>query len=185
MFESLVGFNLAEHLFGHVFEPPTGPYAYPRVATTHRKPYPTRDGHMGMLPYSDGQWRRFFELAGWGDTVARDPRFSDAASRSAHIGELYALLDTVTPTRTTAEWLEVLDAADIPAVALNRLDDLTSDPHLEAVGFFERHLHPDAGAYLAMRPPLRFSRTPADIRRHPPRLGEHTGEVFDRDPPDA
>ena len=182
MFESLVSFNLAEHLFGHVFDPPTGPYAYPRVATSHRKPYPTRDGHIGMLPYSDLQWRRFFALAGWSDTVARDPRFGDPASRATHIADLYALLDTVTPTRTTAEWLEALDEAGIPAIALNRLDDLMSDPHLEAVGFFERHVHPEAGAYIAMRPPLRFSATPPDIRLHPPRLGEHTDEVLKRAP---
>ena len=177
MFESLVGFTLTEHLFGHAWEPPTGPYGYPRIATAHRKPYATRDGHIGMLPYSDRQWRAFFNLAGWAETVARDPRFADPAARAAHIGELYALVDTVTPTRTTAEWLEALRAAGIPAIALNRLDDLTADPHLEAVGFFERHDIPGTGPYLAMRSPLRFARTPPDIRRHPPTLGEHTDQV--------
>lgn len=176
MFEGVTGFLLAEHLFGHAWDPPTGPYAYPRVATPHRKPFPTRDGHIGMLPYSDRDWRAFFALAGWEETVARDPRFADPAARARHIGELYALVDAVTATRTTAEWLELLQARGVPAVALNRLDELEHDPHLRAVGFFERREHPE-GAWVALRPPWRFSATPAAIRREPPTLGEHTDEV--------
>jgi crotonobetainyl-CoA:carnitine CoA-transferase CaiB-like acyl-CoA transferase len=61
---------------------------------------------------------------------------------------------------------------------MNRLDELMADPHLEAVGLFERYEHPLAGAYSAIRPPVKFSATPANIRRHPPRLGEHTAEVL-------
>jgi crotonobetainyl-CoA:carnitine CoA-transferase CaiB-like acyl-CoA transferase len=53
------------------------------------------------------------------------------------------------------------------------------DPHLEAVGFFERYEHSEAGAYYGMKPPLNFSKTPANVRRHPPRLGEHTAELTD------
>ena len=61
---------------------------------------------------------------------------------------------------------------------MNRLDDLESDPHLAAVGLFERYDHPEAGTYASMRPPVKFSGTPANIRRHPPRLGENTKEVL-------
>ena len=56
--------------------------------------------------------------------------------------------------------------------------DLQSDPHLAAVGLFERYEHPKAGGYFALRPPLKFSATPANIRRHPPMLGEHTDELL-------
>ena len=178
MFECVTSFNLAEHLFGHVYDPPTGPYAYPRVATAHRKPLPTADGHIGLLPYSEAQWRDFFRVAGWEETVGRDPRFATAAERGRHIGELYEQMDVVTATRTTAEWLALLRPLNIPVIALNRLDDLPDDPHLRAVGFFETRPHAHAGGYVAMRPPLRFSRTPADIRREPPGLGEHTEEVL-------
>ena len=61
---------------------------------------------------------------------------------------------------------------------MNRLDDLMDDPHLAAVGLFERYEHPEAGGYVSMRPPVKFGATPANIRRHPPRLGEHTEEVL-------
>ena len=61
---------------------------------------------------------------------------------------------------------------------MNRLDDLQSDPHLEAVGLFEHYEHPDAGAYISLRPPVKYSASPANIRRHPPKLGEHTAEIL-------
>lgn len=53
-----------------------------------------------------------------------------------------------------------------------------SDPHLQATGFFERYEHPKGGACFSMRSPVRYAATPANIRRHPPELGEHTAELF-------
>jgi crotonobetainyl-CoA:carnitine CoA-transferase CaiB-like acyl-CoA transferase len=178
MLECMTSFNLAEHFYGHVYDPPTGPWAYTRVANPQRKPYPTRDGWIGLLPYTDAQWDQFFEAAGMGETFGKDPRFCDYRSRVKHIRELYALVETVTPLRTTEEWLALLKPLQIPVVRMNRLDELMDDPHLAAVGLFERYEHPVAGAYNAIRSPLRFSATPANIRRHPPRLGEHTAEVL-------
>ena len=165
MMECVTSFTLAEHLFGHAYDPPTGGYGYHRVATRSRRPHPTKDGWIGLLPYTEAQWRGFFDLAGWSDTVARDARFADPADRARNIEQLYDLLSTVTPTRTTAEWLAALKPLHIPAAKVNRLDDLMSDPHLASVGLFERYEHPQAGAYVAMRSPLRFSATPAG---HPP-----------------
>jgi crotonobetainyl-CoA:carnitine CoA-transferase CaiB-like acyl-CoA transferase len=178
MLECVTSFNLAEHFFGQVYDPPTGPWAYTRVANAQRKPYATRDGHIGLLPYTDRQWDEFFAAAGWGETFAKDPRFADVRSRAAHAGELYGLLESVIATRTTEEWLALLKPLQIPVVRMNRLDDLRADPHLEAVGMFERYEHPEAGAYVGLRPPVRFSATPANVRRHAPRLGEQTDEVL-------
>jgi crotonobetainyl-CoA:carnitine CoA-transferase CaiB-like acyl-CoA transferase len=130
------------------------------------------------LPYTDQQWDQFFEIAGWGETISKDPRFSDFRTRAAHIGELYKMVDDVTRTRTTDEWLELLKPLNIPVVKMNRLDDLFDDPHLKAVGLFQRETHPDAGPYVMLKPPVNYSKTPANIRRHPPRLGQHTDEVL-------
>jgi crotonobetainyl-CoA:carnitine CoA-transferase CaiB-like acyl-CoA transferase len=183
----MTSFNLAEHFFGHVYDPPTGPWAYTRVANAQRKPFPTKDGYIGLLPYTDAQWDQFFAAAGVGDSFGKDPRFADYRTRANHIAELYGLVETVTPNRTTDEWLAILKPLQIPVTRMNRLDDLLEDPHLKAVGLFERYEHPEAGPYLAMRPPLAFSATPANIRRHPPRLGEHTDEILAElgDPPCA
>ena len=179
MLECITSFNLAEHLYGHVYDPPTGPWAYTRVANPERKPYKTQDGYIGLLPYTDAQWDQFFAVAGWGETFGKDPRFADYAVRVKHVRELYGLVEDVTVTRTTDEWLDLLKPLQIPVVRMNRLEDLQSDPHLAAVGLFERYEHPQAGGYFALRRALlKFSATPASIRRHPPMLGEHTDELL-------
>ncbi len=180
MFECVASFTLAEHLFGHprLRNPPTGPWAYTRVANIQRKPFPTKDGYIGLLPYTDHQWDQFFAAAGLADSFGKDPRFADYKTRARHVSELYGLVEEVTPRHTTAQWLALLKPLQIPVVRMNRLDELPEDPHLTAVGLFERYIHPQAGAYVSLRSPLNFSATPANIRRHPPRLGEHTEELL-------
>ncbi len=66
MFETMVQFVLSEHLQGTTFDLPTGPPGYPRTLSRSRKPYATKDGFLAVLPYNDGQWRRFFEAIGKG-----------------------------------------------------------------------------------------------------------------------
>ena len=174
----MTSFTLVEHLYDHAFDPPIGQWAYQRVANPNRKPYPTKDGYIGLLPYTDKQWDQFFAAAGLAETFGKDPRFSDYSQRGKHINELYGLVGEVTQGKTTQEWLDLLKPLSIPVVRTARLDDLPDDPHLSAVGFFERHEHPHAGPYLAMKPPVKFTGSPSNIRRHPPRLGEHTDEVW-------
>ena len=178
MLECVTSFLLVEHLYDHAFDPPQGQYGYPRVVNPHRKPFKTADGFIGLLPYTDKQWDQFFQVAGWGETIANDPRFADYAARAKHTHELYGLVETVTGSKTTDEWLALLKPLSIPVVRMNRLDDLQTDPHLEAVGLFERYEHPDLGGYVQLRPPVKFAATPSNIRRHPPRLGQHTQEIL-------
>jgi crotonobetainyl-CoA:carnitine CoA-transferase CaiB-like acyl-CoA transferase len=177
MLECLTSFNLAEHFFGHIYDPPTGPWSYVRVTNPERKPHPTKDGHVGLMPYTDKNWADFFALAGWTETHAKDPRFANQVARADHSRELYALMDTYTITQTTEDLIAELAPLAIPVIKMNRLDDLQEDPHLKAVGLFERYTHPHAGAYFQVRPPVRFSGTPQNIRTHPPMLGEHTEEI--------
>ena len=188
MLECLVSFNLVENMFGHTFDPPTGQWSYTRSANPNRKPFPTKDGYIGLLPYTDAQWDQFFEIAGWGETLSKDPRFSDFRTRAANIAALYGMVDEVTKTRTTDEWLELLKPLQIPVVKMNRFEDLFDDPHLDAVGLFERMQHPEAGPYISVRPPVKYSASPANIRHYPPRLGQHTDEVLaeveERDAPE-
>ncbi len=178
MLECVTSFNLAEHFFGHVYDPPTGQWGYPRVVNPTRAPFPTKDGYIGLLPYTDQQWVQFFDIAGWGDTLGKDPRFADYATRLKHVRELYGMVPEVTRTKTTDEWLALLKPLQIPVVKMNTLDDLPNDPHLQAVGFFQRYEHPDAGPYLGMKPPIKYSASPANVRRHPPKMGEHTEEIL-------
>ena len=177
MLETMVQFIMVEHLYGLTFEPPLGGAGYPRMLAPQRRPYRTRDGHICILPYTDRQWRRFLELAGRPE-VLEDPRFASFGARSENIGELYELIGEVAPERTTADWLERLDEAQIPAMAVTDPDDLPDDPHLKATGFFEIVEHPSEGALRNMAFPITLSRSPGELRRLAPRLGEHGREVL-------
>lgn len=178
MLEAVTSFVLAEHFYDHVFDPPTGPWTYGRITNPDRRPYRTRDGHIGLLPYNDKQWNDFFDVAGKPGAMSEDPRFATYKARTQNIRELYAMIEEVTETKTTQEWLDLLKPLNMPIVKMNTLDDLQDDPHLQAVGFFGRYEHPEAGGYFALKPPVRFSASPSNIRRHPPRLGEQTAEVL-------
>jgi crotonobetainyl-CoA:carnitine CoA-transferase CaiB-like acyl-CoA transferase len=177
MFETMISFLLPEHLAGRTFEPALGSAGYARVLAPFRKPYGTADGHIGLLPYTTPQWRRFFELAGR-DDMLDDPRVNDPMERSRRIGELYALVSEITPTRSTGAWLEILRAADIPAMPVNSLDALLEDAHVRAVNAIRTIEHPSEGQLRTLGIPVRFARTPGSIRRPAPRLGEHTAEVL-------
>ncbi|WP_430422089.1 CaiB/BaiF CoA transferase family protein [Phenylobacterium sp.] len=178
MFECVTSFLLVEHLYDHTFQPPTGQWGYQRVVNPNRKPFKTRDGYIGLLPYTDKQWDQFFDAAGFGEQVKNDPRFADYATRAKHTRELYGMIEQAAATKTTQEWLDILKPLSIPVVKTNQLDDLPDDPHLKAVEFFQTYDHPEVGAYRLMKPPVKFAKTPSNLRRHPPQLGEHTDEVL-------
>lgn len=177
MFETMVSFVLVEHLYGRSFEPAMDEAVYPRPASPHRKPYPTKDGHVSLLAYTDKQWSRFFEIASRPE-LAQDERFLSLAKRTKNIDELYRIVGEVTRARTTGEWLQSLDAADIPALPVNTTEDLLTDPHLEEVGFFELAEHPTEGTIRHTGVPTNFSETPGRIARYAPRLGEHSIEIL-------
>lgn len=170
MFETLVAFALVEHLSGHTFVPPLGPMGYSRVLSPQRRPYRTRDGFVALLPYTDAQWRRFFTLSGRHD-LADDPRYVDAASRARHFDALYQDLADIVAEHDTGHWLSVLADADIPHSRVNTLEELFDDPHLKHTGFFQQMGHASEGRLMVPSIPLRFSRTPGEIRRLAPRQG--------------
>ena len=85
----------------------------------------------------------------------------------------------VIPPLDHADWLAAFERADIPATPLNTLETLFDDPHLAQVGMFRWTDHPSEGRVRAMRPPAaNWSATPPAIRRHAPRLGEHSAEIL-------
>jgi len=177
MFETMVAFNLVEHQRGRTFEPPLGDVGHERVLAAERRPFRSRDGWIGLLPYTDAHWRAFFAIAGRPE-LADDERFATFNARLANIDVAYGFIDEVCPTRTNAEWLAACDAASIPAMAVLDLNDAAEDPQLAAVGLFESVEHPTEGRYRNVRDATRFSASPPGLFRQAPRLGEHTVEVL-------
>src|SRR5204862_609495 len=90
----------------------------------------------------------------------------------------YAFVADEMKKRTTAEWLEALEAADIPVQRMNTLADIVADRHLAATGFFRTVEHPSEGRIRSMAVPSEWSESAPEYRRHAPRLGQHTREVL-------
>jgi crotonobetainyl-CoA:carnitine CoA-transferase CaiB-like acyl-CoA transferase len=177
MFETMVSFNLLEHLAGETFRPAEGSMGYDRVLSPHRRPYRTKDGYIGLLPYTNTHWQRFFALAGRPD-LAADARFVDPSCRSRNVAELYRILADLVAERSTEEWSELLAKADIPMTRVLSPEDVLNDPHLKATGFFREDVHASQGAVRTMEIPVRFSRTPGSIRNLAPDLDEHRAEIL-------
>ncbi len=177
MFETMVAFNLLEHMGGATFDQPGSNMAYTRAVSPYRKPYRTVDGYIGLLPYTSAQWQRFFEIAGRPE-VMHDPKFATPEERAKHVGELYEMLESIVITRSSTEWLMLLEANDIPASHANKLEDLQKDPHLVATDFFQTHNHPTEGKIVMAKPSATFSRTPASVRHLAPNLGEHNKTIL-------
>lgn len=177
MFELCVDFMLVEHFGAMAFEPERGPPGFKRQLARGRKPYRTADGWACILPYSDRNWRDFFAFVGRPE-IASDPRFWDIGNRVAHVEELYEIVEREAGRRSTAEWMIFCDEHGIPAMPVLAFDDIPHDSHVVATGLFQTVEHPSEGAYKHIRPPVRYSETPAQLRRFAPRAGEHTEEVL-------
>jgi crotonobetainyl-CoA:carnitine CoA-transferase CaiB-like acyl-CoA transferase len=127
MFECMAGFNLVEHLYGRQFAPPLGDMGYPRVLSSHRRPYRTRDGYICMLPYTDAHWRAFFAEAGAAGH-ATEPRFATMAARTANIDQLYELAADLIARHSSSHWLAACERIGVPASPVLSLDELIDVP---------------------------------------------------------
>ena len=177
MFETMVSFVMAEHIWGEIFEPPLGKAGYTRLMSHHRKPYKTKDGYIAVLPYMNNHWKTFCEKAERQDLI-EDDRFKDLSSRVENIDDTYSETGKILATKTTQEWLDIFADTKVPVIVVNSLDDLFTDPHLEAVGFWQDFDHPTEGKLKMPGFPVKFSETPATIRKHAPNFGEHSLEIL-------
>ena len=175
MLETLAAFNSIEMFGGYAFIPPVGPSGYKRMK--ERKPAKTKDGWLTMLPYSGDNWCAFFEAIGHPECI-EEFQVRDPVKRAQNVDKLYARIRQISPTRTTAEWEELLLKLDVPHTGFTKLSEVAEQPHLKAVGLFQELDHPTEGKIRQPRPPARFSKSPPNIHRMAPRLGQHTREIL-------
>lgn len=169
MFDTVSAWILVEHGSAAITRPALGHAGYPRILTPNRRPWRTRDGWIMVLPYSRAHYDAIFNATGRTDLIG-DERYATGRSRIANSGFLYEQVGRALPSRTTQEWLAFFRDHDIPAGAVGSLDDLVERlPESE---------HPHAGRYKVIPPPVRFEAAPQNVRRHAPRIGEHTEEVL-------
>jgi crotonobetainyl-CoA:carnitine CoA-transferase CaiB-like acyl-CoA transferase len=176
MFECFTNFMLEEHMQAMTFDPPTGPIGYPRQLDTGRQPFPTRDGWISIVPYTDAKIIQLFKLFG-ADNVLESEPFDTPAGRFRNITKLYGEVAKRTPAKTTAGWLAICAQADIPAMVARDMADVFDDEHLVATNFFRMKDHPTEGRYREMAPPIKFSADPDREIGMSPSLGEHSEEI--------
>lgn len=176
MFECFANFMLEEHLCDAAFNPPVGPIGYRRQLDPGRQPFPTRDGYIVIVPYSDAKVTILFGLLGAPEALD-DPLFASPALRQTNSTALYAQIARLTPARSTAQWLAIFADADMPAMAVRDLADIFEDPHLVATQFFRERHHPTQGAFREMAPPVRYSADPRRELGLAPGLGEQGDDI--------
>jgi crotonobetainyl-CoA:carnitine CoA-transferase CaiB-like acyl-CoA transferase len=125
---------------------------------------------------NDGQFARFCKATGqpWSD----DPKFKTNAARIENRTELIANMRQLTVTRTTKDWITLLEAASVPCGPINTLADVFADPHVQSRGLRIEMEHPVGGTIPLVASPMRFSDTPVQYRSAPPPLGHDTHAVL-------
>jgi len=149
--------------------------------------------HPTLVPYqafmcSDGKyinvavgseriWERFCQGMGRED-LKDHPDYSVNSVRVAHRGAIVSMLQEIFLTRPVSEWVEDLQAANVPCGPINDLADVFADPQVLARDMLQEMPHPTLGTIRQTGLPIKFSRTPGGLDRHPPLLGEHNQEIL-------
>ena len=178
MFETMVPYVLGDHLYGQKYQPAQGGFGYPRLMSSARRPFRTKDAQVCCVIYQDHHWRAFLGILGMGHLYDTDPRFKDITARTMHADELNLFVEKHLVEKTTAEWQQLLKDADVPVFPAHTFETLMEDGHLQDIGFFREEEVPGVGAVRETAVPSEWFGTPAQSYRPPPTLGQHSAEVL-------
>jgi crotonobetainyl-CoA:carnitine CoA-transferase CaiB-like acyl-CoA transferase len=175
MLDATVSFAWPEGMVTHTFIGEG--VAEPRPGSTADLVYETADGYITASTMSDSEWQgmaRATDHFEWLD----DARFATPGGRVANSDARLSMVGEVLRQRSTAEWLERLGAEDVPAAPILSREELIADPQVAENALLVEEVHPLAGRIRYARPAARFERTPADLRRPAPALGQHNVEIL-------
>jgi len=139
--------------------------------------FATSDGYVNIAASGNAIWVRLARALGLGALVD-DARFDTGAVRLLHRDELNGLIEAVTRTRRSADWVEALAAAEVPCGPVYAMDQVFADPQVRHLGMAPTVRHPDLGEVALVGQAIKLSRTPAELRTATAGLGEHTDEVL-------
>ncbi|MGO2243438.1 MAG: CaiB/BaiF CoA transferase family protein [Halomonas sp.] len=143
------------------------------------QPFPTADGEKVIIAIgNDGQFKRFCEAVGRPE-LASDPRFSTNPERVKHRLELIPLMVEITRNRASDEWIEMLGAISVPCGPIQNIAQVFDDPQIRARGM-QVELTSETGSVPGVANPIKYSKTPLEYCKPPPRLGEDTDSVLER-----
>src|SRR5882672_7581808 len=177
MFENMAAFVMSEHMYLRTFDPPLGATGDPRVLEPEARPLPTADGFICVSANTDKQAFAFFDAVGRPELKA-DRRFESVAARFENVRDYFEVRAQSLRSKTTGEWLELLERADVPCMPYHTFESLLDDPHLREVGMFERVAHPTEGVIWNIALPNRLASGARSDYLPAPKLGQHTREVL-------
>ena len=177
MLDAAIAFHWPEGMAGLTWIDEKG-VSTPNARYAQDLVFETADGFITTGAVADAEWTglcRAIERPDW----LEDERFATPAGRVAHAGERLTMLQDVLRERSSAHWLERLEAEDVPCAPVLDRQALLTHPQILTNGIIEEGEHPRAGPIRQARPPERFDETPSTIRRQAPDLGEHTDEILE------
>ena len=139
--------------------------------------YKTKDGYMNIAATGEAMWRRVCEGLGRKDLLERED-FKGEQNRSKNRVALNADIEKALAARTTAEWIEVMIAAEVPCGPIYSIDQMFDDPQVQHIQAAAKVKSRKLGELRIVNQAVGLSRTPANIATAPPELGEHTAEVL-------
>jgi len=141
--------------------------------------FPTSDGAINIAAAGQVLWQRLLGVIDAAE-LGEDERFATAGVRSDNRGELNKLLSEITVTRTSAEWIEILNEAGVPCGPINSIDQTFADPQVQHLGIAYPMNHPTLGEQRIVGQAVTLTRTPQppEARLATPDLGQQTNEVL-------
>ena len=178
MFETMAAFVLQEHLAQQSFDPPVGPVGDQRLLSPHNKPVQTSDGWISFTVNTDPQVRAFLRVTERSDLL-NDERFNSVAARATNVKEWFAIRGAPLTNKSTLDWLDLLQAADIAAQACHTLQTLPNDKHLKAVGLIQYEDHPTEGKTAVIRSSIKVDSAFLDLRETSQPKGWETQKLLE------
>jgi crotonobetainyl-CoA:carnitine CoA-transferase CaiB-like acyl-CoA transferase len=139
--------------------------------------FKTKDGHINIAASGQNMFRRLCEALGT-EPLLEDPRFKTAPDRSKNRKALAPELEQAFAKRTSAEWVELLNAKGVPSGPILDVKQMYENEQVKHLGMAVPVKHPALGEVMVQAPPVTLSRTPGSVRAHAPDTGEHTDEVL-------
>jgi len=173
MLDAVVSFLWPEEMDNYTY-PDSEHFVRPNVRDLV---YETADGYITMAAIGDDEWRATCKALGHHEWLD-DPRFRTQADRIANADDRFDLTGQVLKTKTSAEWLAILDREQVPCAPILSPAEVIDDAQVRHNGLIVEYQHPFAGRTRQTRPAARFERTPQEIRRPAPTLGQDTDEVL-------
>ena len=139
--------------------------------------FETADGHINIAASGDAIWQRLCTALG-AEELAQAPEYATGKARRENRDALNARLQEFVSTRTSAEWIDLLNAAGVPCGPIYTIDQVFADPQVRHLGMAAPLEHPRLGAIKVVGQAVAMSRARFSVRRPTPERGQHTDEVL-------